>query len=45
LAEVNIATGLNGAMSDEWADYKGMFARAARQRRLDHVTGYDGQLI
>ena len=39
---LSVAEGLDGANDDEWLDYCGMFARAARPVKMSHFTHYTG---
>lgn len=41
-ARLCVAEGLVGASDDEWLDYCGMFARAARPVKLSPITHYKG---
>jgi len=41
-ARLTVAEGLEGATDDEWLDYCGMFARAARSVKLSQFTDYKG---
>ena len=44
-ARLSVAEGLIGASDDEWLDYCGMFARAARPVKLSQCTDYKGLLF
>ena len=41
-ARLAVAEGLIGASDDEWLDYCGMFARAARPVKLSQIKEYKG---
>ena len=41
-ARLAVAEGLMGASDDEWLDYCGMFARAARPVKLSQISEYKG---
>jgi len=41
-AKLSVAEGLTGACEDEWLDYCGMFARAARPVKLSQFSNHKG---
>ena len=43
-ARLAVAEGLEGASDEEWQDYRGMFARAARSVNPSQFNDYQGTL-